>query len=338
MVDELLRRLRAVAARLGEVRLMEVCGGHTHTIMRYGLRDLIPENVKLISGPGCPVCVTAQEDIDCAVALAQHGVKIATYGDLLAVPGSEMSLRDARRAGADVQAIYSIDQIDDPDRVFFAVGFETTTPMTARLLERGHVVLSAHKVMPPALQFLAAEMRIDGFIAPGHVSAITGSAVWEELSLPVPLVIAGFRPEQLLNATLTLLELIAQGRAAVVNEYPEVVPPQGNPHAQALVQRLFKPVDANWRGIGVLPRSGLSPREARLDARIRYADLCAAVSRSAREDPRCRCGDVIRGLCEPQACPLFGTDCTPEHPRGACMVSENEGACAIAYRFGRSLG
>ncbi|RME31349.1 hydrogenase formation protein HypD [Candidatus Woesearchaeota archaeon] len=331
LVDE----IAAVASMLGEVRIMEVCGGHTNTVMQYGLRNVIPKNIKLISGPGCPVCVTSQRDIDSVIALARQGVKIATYGDMVLVPGTQASLKDVQREGGDVQTIYSIDQITEQDRVFFAVGFETTTPMTARLLERGVPVFSAHKVMPPVMRALTSEMRIDGFIDPGHVSTIVGSALWEQLDIGVPQVIAGFKPEQLLKAILTLLRMIKDGRTGVVNEYPEVVSAEGNLLAKSLIEQQLKPADAEWRGIGVIPNSGLVPRNERLDARLLYADLLRGVQ--SKEDPRCKCGEIVRGLCEPKQCALFGNECTPEAPKGACMVSGSEGACAIAYKYGRSL-
>jgi len=331
----ILDEIRAVAASLGDVRIMEVCGGHTNTVMRYGLRSALPPNIKLISGPGCPVCVTAQRDIDSVIQLALGGVKIATYGDMLAVPGTKMSLKEARARGADVQMVYSVDELDESDRVFFAVGFETTTPMTALLLKRGIRVFSAHKVMPPPMKLLAQEMRIDGFIDPGHVSTIIGVRAWERLNLPVPQVIAGFQPEQLLHALLLLLKKIQRGERGVVNDYPEVVTPDGNEQARRLVDETMKAVDAEWRGLGLIPASGLVPRDPKLDARLRYRSLLHDVT--SAEDGACRCGEVIRGLIEPRECPLFGTACTPEAPRGACMVSATEGACAIAYKYGHSL-
>ncbi len=336
MKSPLLKAIEEIAKDMGEVRLMEVCGGHTNTVMRFGLRDVLPSNIRLISGPGCPVCVTSQHDIDSMVELALSGVPVATYGDMINVPGTKMSLVDAQNLGADVRMVYSIDQIiEEKDRVFFAVGFETTTPMTAKLLSAGIRVFCAHKVMPPAMRALTQEMNLDGFIDPGHVSAIIGSDVWGTMDIPLPQVISGFKPDQLLHAILTLLELIKHKETRVVNDYPEVVFPGGNPIAKRMIQETLKPVDAEWRGMGVIPLSGLAPIDEQLDARLIYADLFRDIV--SVEHPECRCGEIVRGLVEPRQCPLFGTVCTPESPKGACMVSDSEGACAIAYKYGKSL-
>ena len=336
MKSLLLAEIEAMAKDMGEVRIMEVCGGHTNTVMRFGLRDVLPPNVRLISGPGCPVCVTSQHDIDSMVELALSGVPVATYGDMINVPGTKMSLVDAQNLGADVRMVYSIDQIiSEKERVFFAVGFETTTPMTAKLLSAGIRVFTAHKVMPPAMRVLTQEMNLDGFIDPGHVSAIIGSDVWGTMDIPLPQVISGFKPDQLLHAILPLLGLIKNREIRVVNDYPEVVFPDGNPIAKRMIRETLKPVDAEWRGMGVIPLSGLAPIDERLDARLIYADLFKDIV--SVEHPECRCGEIVRGLVEPRRCPLFGTVCTPENPKGACMVSDSEGACAIAYKYGKSL-
>jgi hydrogenase expression/formation protein HypD len=336
MKSPLLTEIEATAKDMGEVRIMEVCGGHTNTVMRFGLRDVLPPNVRLISGPGCPVCVTSQHDIDSMVELALSGVPVATYGDMINVPGTKMSLVDAQNLGADVRMVYSIDQIiDEKDRVFFAVGFETTTPMTAKLLTAGIKVFCAHKVMPPAMQALTKEMNLDGFIDPGHVSAIIGSDVWGTMDIPLPQVISGFKPDQLLHAILILLRLIKNKEVRVVNDYPEVVFPGGNPIAKKMIKETLKPADTEWRGMGIIPLSGLVPVDERLDARLIYADMFKDIV--SVEHPECRCGEIVRGLVEPRQCPLFGTVCTPENPKGACMVSDSEGACAIAYKYGKSL-
>ncbi len=335
-MDLYVKKISELAAGMGEVRIMEVCGGHTHTIMKYGLRDVLPENVKLISGPGCPVCVTSQHDLDCVVKLALSGVKLSTYGDMMRVPGTEMSLQDAKAQGADIKTVYSVDQLmAEKDRVFFAVGFETPAPMTAALLKNGVPVFSSHKLIPPAMRLLVKEMNLHGFIDPGHVSTIIGSDIWTELDLGVPQVISGFRPDSLIKSTYTLIRLIKEGKKDVVNGYPEAVKPQGNIIARKLIDQTMKPEDSGWRGIGTLPLSGLAPRNDKLNARIIYKDLLRDVK--SAEPKGCKCGEVIRGLIEPQACPLFGKGCTLDTPLGACMVSETEGACAIAYKFGRSL-
>ncbi len=335
-MNDYVQKIQELAKDMGQVKIMEVCGGHTNTIMRYGIRDVLPSNIKLISGPGCPVCVTSQHDIDCMIELALQGVKVATYGDMVNVPGSKMSLKDAQSRGADVKMIYSIDQIiEDKDRVFFAVGFETTTPMTARLVQNGISVFCAHKLIPPAMRVLVKEMNIDGFIDPGHVSTIIGEDIWSTLNIPVPQVISGFKPEQLIKATYVLLNLIKNKEVRVVNEYPEVVFPKGNIIAKGLIEQTLEPVDTEWRGIGVIPLSGLKPRNPKLDAKVVYKDILANVK--SKENKECRCGEIIRGLIEPRDCKLFGKKCTPQNPQGACMVSESEGACAIAYKYGKSL-
>lgn len=335
-MDTLVEDIKKIAQGMGDVRLMEVCGGHTNTIMRYGIREILPDNIKLISGPGCPVCVTSQRDIDCMIELAIQGVPVATYGDMINVPGTKMSLRDAQSRGADIKTIYSIDQIeDDKDRVFFAVGFETTTPMTAVMLTKGIKVFSAHKVMPPAMHAITQEMQIDGFIDPGHVSTIVGSAMWNDLKIPRPQVIASFKPDSLLHAILLLLQMIKKGEVRVINDYPEVVFEQGNMVARKLIEKTMKPADSQWRGMGVIPQSGLVPRDEALDARLIYKDVFKDIKSEENKD--CLCGQIVRGMVEPKDCPLFGNVCTPEDPKGACMVSESEGACAIAYKFGRSL-
>ena len=335
-MNEYIAKINEIAKDMGEVRIMEVCGGHTNTIMKYGIREILPPNVKLISGPGCPVCVTSQTDIDSMIELALAGIPVATYGDMINVPGTKMSLKDAQAKGADVKMIYSVDQIiDDKERVFFAVGFETTTPMTARVLKAGIKVFCAHKVMPPAMNALTSEMKLDGFIDPGHVSTIVGSDMWDELNIPVPQVISGFKPDALIRATYLLLECIKNGEVKVINDYQEVVFPKGNPIATAMIKETMKPADTEWRGIGMIPLSGLVPRDEALDARIVYREILKDIV--STENPDCRCGEVVRGMIEPKECALFGNVCTLASPQGACMVSESEGACAIALKYGKSL-
>ncbi|MBM3281780.1 MAG: hydrogenase formation protein HypD [Candidatus Diapherotrites archaeon] len=334
--NEYVKKIHDISRSMNEVRIMEVCGGHTHTIMKYGIRELLPQNIKLISGPGCPVCITSQRDIDQVIELSLNGIKIATYGDMMHVPGTKMSLRDAQGLGADVKTIYSTDQLlEERDRVFFAVGFETTTPMTAKLVDKGLTIFCSHKTIPPAMSLLTKEMNLHGFIDPGHVSTIIGSHVWSTLELNVPQVISGFRPEQLIKSIYTLLELIRAEKVEVVNEYPEVVFPEGNVLAQRLIQKTMTPADAEWRGIGTLPLSGLAPRNPSQDARIKYSSIIQHVVSEENKD--CRCGEVVRGLVEPKQCSLFGKSCTLDSPKGACMVSPTEGACAIALRYGKSL-
>ena len=349
-VRRLTAEIRDAAAAIGRtVRLMEVCGTHTMAIFRAGLRSLLPENIRLLSGPGCPVCVTPMGYVDAAVALSQRpDVTVTTFGDMVRVPGTESSLERERGRGADVRIVYSpLDALrlaqERPDRkvVFLGIGFETTAPATAvTLLEarrRGagnFLLFSAHKVVPPALRALLASdtVALDGFILPGHVSVVLGAAPYEFIPKEYrrAAVITGFEPLDILQAILMLLGQISEGRPRVEIQYSRVVRPQGNLAARRAMAECFEPCDAEWRGLGVLPGSGLSVREefGGHDA-VRALDLKAP---EGREPAGCRCGEVLRGLIEPEECPLFGARCTPATPIGACMVS-SEGACAAHFNF-----
>ncbi|NLD44593.1 MAG: hydrogenase formation protein HypD [Chloroflexi bacterium] len=332
------------------VRLMEFCGGHTHAILQHGLRQLLPPTVTLRSGPGCPVCVTSAHDLDVAIALAGvPGAILATFGDMVRVPGSRESLHDARARGADVRVVYSpLDALTlaeaHPGRpvIFLAVGFETTAPTVAATLlraeERGVgnlYVQSLHKLTLPAVRAILAdgEVRLDGVIGPGHVATVTGSRAWRLLpdEYRVPCAIAGFEPVDLLAAILALVEMAEDGRPDLANTYGRSVRPEGNPRAQEVMLRAFHEVDAEWRGLGTLPGSGLGLREAlahRDAARVFRVDVPPPAP------PRgCRCGDIVRGALEPGDCPLFRVACTPARPAGPCMVSA-EGACAAYFRYG----
>jgi len=329
-----LEKINKIAKSFGDRRitLMEVCGGHTNTIMKYGIRDVLPKNIRLISGPGCPVCVTDQKDIDAMIALAKAGIPVATYGDMLHVPGTKGSLEKIKAEGADVKMLLSATEMllpENKSRVFFGIGFETTTPMTAFLLDHGITVYSAHKVMPPPMKILIAETQIDGFIDPGHVSCITGAKIWDEL--PVPQVICGFKKDQIIRAIYKLLELVLENKNICINDYPEVVSYEGNQKAQALMKKTLKPFAARWRGMGEIPDSGLEPIDDNLNAKIKYADILDEIK--APPKTACRCGEILQGKCGPKDCPLFGKVCTPETPIGACMVSETEGACGIEYKY-----
>ncbi len=345
--DEL-RRLAADlrAEARPDLTFMEVCGTHTMAIARYGLRELLPDGMRLVSGPGCPVCVTAIADLDRVVALARlPEVTMATFGDLIRVPASRTTLAAERAAGADVRVVYSArDAVqiaaDEPDRqvVFAGIGFETTAPtIAASLLEaraRGLTnfsVLSMHKTMPLPLKALLelGETPIGGFLLPGHVSVITGTACYEFLARDygVAGVVAGFEPLDVMRA---LLRLVRQTRPAIEIEYGRAVRPEGNVVARRLMEQVFAPSDADWRGLGVIPGSGLALRPE-------YADADAALRFPVELEPPlepagCRCGEVLRGVTDPADCALFGARCTPEDPVGACMVS-SEGACAARYRF-----
>lgn len=335
----------------GPVTFMEVCGSHTMAISRFGIRSLLPDTVRLVSGPGCPVCVTPVRHLDHALALSRlPGVSITTFGDLIRVPGSVTSLERERAAGADIRVVYStLDALamarSEPERhfVFLGVGFETTAPTVAAALLQAHQeglsnfsVLSDHKVMPPPMRALmeAPEVHVRGFICPGHVSTVIGTEAYRFLAddYGASCVVAGFEPLDLLRALLLLVRQGAEGRAEVENAYGRAVNPQGNPAARSLLDRVFEPCDATWRGFGVIPGSGLSIRAefSRLDA----AHLFHVEVPHSIEDPACRCPDVLRGMVVPSQCPLFGRSCTPESPRGACMVS-SEGTCAAYYRYER---
>ena len=344
----LTQSIRDLGEQLPPTTIIEVCGTHTHAIRRYGIRQLLPKQVRLVSGPGCPVCVTAEEDIALALALARlPNVTFCCFGDMLRVPCGGESLLSLRAGGADVRLCVSpLDALDiaraNPSRevVWYGVGFETTTPHTAALLEtaiaqdvKNLSILSAHKTMPNALvALLGGETRVDALLCPGHVAAITGAEAFAFLPerFHLPAAIAGFEPEELLLAILALLRMRASGAAKLVNAYPRVVNPTGNPAARQLIENYFEPCDARWRGLGAIPQSGLTlkPAFAVWDARVRFSPE----PKTVRSPNGCRCGDVLRGLLEPNECPLFGRACTPEQPLGACMVS-SEGACAAYYQY-----
>ncbi len=351
LADEVRSLAEAIAALAADrpLRYMEVCGTHTMAVRRSGLHALLPESVKLISGPGCPVCVTPVGYLDHALALAeQHDVILATFGDLVRVPGSHSSLERARAEGARVEVVYSpLEALDLARRnpgdqvVFLGVGFETTAPgIAASLLAarseglRNYSVLSAHKVIPPAMELLAQseELGLDGFMCPGHVSTIIGTQAYQPLAQEygLPCVVTGFEPLDIMQGLLMLVRQSVEGRAEVENQYVRVVRPEGNPRARAFLERAFVPEDATWRGLGTIPGSGLAvaPELADLDAAVRFA-----VTLPEPVEPRgCRCGEILKGLIEPPDCPLFGKACTPTTPVGACMVS-SEGTCAAHFKY-----
>jgi hydrogenase expression/formation protein HypD len=346
-IRHLVAHIRKISRK--PVKLMEVCGTHTVTIFRNGIRDLLPDHVTLISGPGCPVCVTPIDGIDRAIALAQeHEVTIATFGDLVRVPGSETTLLEQRAEGTDVRVVYSAyDALLMAQRnkrrhvVFLGVGFETTAPTIAAVVQRAKeagidnlTVLSMHKILPPALKALVNTpgLEINGFICPGHVSTIIGTDPYVPIArdFGVPCVIAGFEPLDVLQAIGLLVRQIERGEARVENQYRRAVSPQGNPRARVLLEDVFEPCDSVWRGFGSLPGSGLkvSPRFDYFDAERRF-DIRPV---NGREPTGCLCGDILRGLKRPPDCPLFRTACSPESPVGACMVS-SEGTCAAYYKY-----
>ena len=345
------RRIRESAERADRpFTLMEVCGTHTHAIAAAGLRRLLPPKVRLISGPGCPVCVTSVEYLDRAEALAEKpGTIVCTFGDLLRVPSTRGSLEVARGRGCDVRVVYSPRDALDVARanrssrvVFLAVGFETTTPTIAAALEEAErdrvdnfMILPGNKTVPPPLRALASDeaLRLDGLLLPGHVSVITG---WKAFSFladeyGIPSAVVGFTPADIMMGIEALVGMLSDRSARVVNLYGRIVTPEGNVRARELMDRFFQPAGAVWRGLGLIPGSGLALRDAwrRRDASLIEVDLPEAV-----EPPGCRCGEVLKGVIDPPACPLFAKGCTPDDPVGACMVS-SEGTCAAWYRHER---
>ncbi len=351
VLDEL-RRLTALVGR--PLKLMEVCGTHTVAIFRHGIRDIIPGDVRLLSGPGCPVCVTPIKDVDAAIAMAGlPGVILATFGDMMRVPGGERSLNEARSEGADVRVFYSpmdalklASQEKDREVVFFATGFETTSPLIAATLEEAErtgvanfSVYSAHKLVPPALKALldSPDVLVDGFILPGHVSTIIGREPYDFIARDYrkPGVITGFEAEDIVNGIFMLASQISQKRAAIEIQYAKVVKDGGNPKAISVIKRYFEPCDAHWRGIGTIPGSGLRLREE-----FEKFDAMKKIKPHVPDNPEpraCSCGDILRGVKTPPECPLFGSACTPESPVGACMVS-TEGSCAAYYKYGSYRG
>jgi hydrogenase expression/formation protein HypD len=347
IIKQLVHEIRHISHR--PVRLMEVCGTHTVSIFRNGIKDLLPKDIRLISGPGCPVCVTPVEQIDQAIALAQgNDVILATFGDLLRVPGSKTSLLKQRGQGADIRMVYSAyDALSLAQEngkrhvVFLGVGFETTAPTIGAVIRharqakvRNFTVLSMHKVLPPALTALveSPEIEIDGFICPGHVSTIIGAEPYEVIAqeFHVPCVIAGFEPIDILQTVGLLLQQIERGEARVEIQYRRAVSPEGNSRAKGIMEEVFEPCDSVWRGFGSLPQSGFQIRRS-------YRDFDAGhrfqISLPRGQEPEgCLCGSILRGLVEPPDCTLFRRVCTPENPVGACMVS-SEGTCAAYYKY-----
>ena len=326
------------------VRIMEVCGTHTHEIFRLGIRKLLPEQVELISGPGCPVCVTPVSFIDGAIYLAlEKRVTICTFGDLVRVPGTKMSLAGAREQGAKVRIVYSPADAEkyarehgDEQVVFLSVGFETTTPAGCLSVKAAkedgcsnYSILTANKTMPQAYEALKGSA--DVFLYPGHVNAITGTKLCEELVQEgVSGVVAGFTAKELLTALAVALTHFQKGKPFFVNCYPSVVTEEGSKEAQRLVDTLMEACDSEWRGLGIIPGSGLRLRDewGMYDARKKYQ----VPKMEGRANPACRCGDVLQGKCKPSDCKVFGKVCTPQHPVGACMVS-GEGACSAYYQY-----
>ena len=349
---------RALVARITEqagddhFKFMEVCGGHTHTIYRHGIEHLLPRNVELVHGPGCPVCVIPMGRVDDGIALAHEpGVIFTCFGDMMRVPGAHGTLLEAKAEGADVRMVYSpLDALRiakaNPDRqvVFYAIGFETTAPSTALTLMRAKAeavpnfsVMCNHVTIVPPLRALleSPDLRLDGFIGPGHVCTVVGARPLRFIPAQYerPVVIAGFEPLDILQAIHMILRQLAEGRCEVENQYTRVVPPDGNRRALEVMAQVFElRPHFEWRGLGFISQSGLklSAAYADLDAELRFGVPGVRVA-----DPKaCQCGEVLKGVIKPWECKVFGTACTPERPIGTCMVS-SEGACAAYYNFGR---
>lgn len=347
--DRLLAQIGQTVSR--PWKIMEVCGGQTHAIVRNALDRLLPDSIQLVHGPGCPVCVTPTVMIDTAIALAARpGVILTSFGDMFRVPGSRCSLLDARAAGSDIRVLYSpLEAVAmaraNPDReiVLFGVGFETTAPATALAIRQAHTqgvynfsVLSAHVVIPSAMVSLLQNQdhRIDAFLAAGHVCAVSGLDPYYAIAekFRVPIVVTGFEPVDILSGVLAAIRQLETAACSVENCYRRAVRDDGNGRARELVQQIFEPVDRLWRGLGVIPASGLKIRAAYrdFDAQVKFA----VESNEAADTSTCLCGQILQGTLRPTDCPSFGADCTPSHPMGATMVS-SEGACAAYFRYAR---
>ena len=343
-----------------DINIMEVCGGHTHTIMKYGLPQLMPDNIKFIHGPGCPVCIMPKERIDHAYILSmQEDVILVTLGDMIKVPGSNGSLQDARAKGADVRYVYSpLDCIkiskENPDKkiIFFAIGFETTTPMTAALLDtiikqniKNIFLHINHVTVPEVMKELihsrdihvdSYNNQIDAFLGPSHVSVISGSKIYEEFPLAYnrPVVVAGFEPVDVMQAISMIVKQFIENRCELEIEYKRLVTYDGNIKAQELINKYFKKADLfKWRGLGNIPKSGLKLKDEYnlFDAEVIYKDILPI--EEIEDHKLCICGDILRGIANPPDCTIFGNACKPTKPVGSCMVS-SEGACAAYYKYG----
>lgn len=346
LILSLAEKLKSFSAK--EMVFMEVCGGHTMAIHRFGLGSLLPANIRLVSGPGCPVCVSSRQFLDTAIEYSRlRGVIITSYGDLIRVPGSSTSLEKERSSGSDIRIIYSVLEAVEIARqnphkkiIFLGIGFETTAPATAAAIIKAKkenisnfFVLSVHKVMPPVMKALVKDgVRINGFIAPGHVTAITGTSMYEDLPSVhgLGVVVSGFEPADLMQSVLMLASQVESGSPKVEIEYRRVVSKEGNTFARKIMNEVFEYRDDNWRGLGIIPESGLKIRNAysSFDAERKFN----VVVRESAEPKGCICGDILRGLKIPPDCNLFARKCTPSDPVGACMVS-GEGTCSTYYKY-----
>ena len=352
-LEAMKKNIAGLAATLGQVTIMEVCGTHTASIRKYAIRELLPGNVKLVSGPGCPVCVTPEQDIAAAITLAEREeVVFACFGDMMRVPWGERSLYSLYERGKDIRIVTSpLDALriarEHPGRevVYFGIGFETTAPLTAALIEAADEcgmenlsVFCAHKTIPPAImQLLKGGSSIAALLCPGHVATIIGSQAFafvaDELKLPA--AVAGFEAYEIMAALLCLLQMLHRGERKCVNMYPRAVTEQGNRVALALLDQVFEPCDAIWRGLGEIEGSGLRIKERyrKFDAACKFKTVLGGVVDGAGEAPGCICARILRGQSIPTDCPHFGGACQPERPLGPCMAS-SEGSCAAYYRYG----
>ena len=358
------KKIESLAKELDrDINIMEVCGGHTHSIMKYGLPQLLPNNIKFIHGPGCPVCIMPKERIDHAYILAmQEDVILVTLGDMIKVPGSRGSLQDARRAGADVRFVYSpLETLkiakENPNKkiIFFAIGFETTTPMTAVVVDRvikediDNIYFHINHVTVPEVMKELIDSRdihidsynnkIDAFLGPSHVSVIAGSKIYEEFPKEYnrPVVVAGFEPVDVIEGVYMIVKQFVENRCELEIQYKRVVTRDGNLNAQKLINKYFDKVDLfRWRGLGNVPNSGLKLKDEykHLDAEVVYKDILPI--EQIEDHKLCICGDILRGIAKPNECTIFGTACKPNNPVGSCMVS-SEGACAAYYKYGNLL-
>ncbi|HEX5733006.1 MAG TPA: hydrogenase formation protein HypD [Blastocatellia bacterium] len=351
---DLASRLAEQIARLTDqpLKLMEVCGGHTHTIFKYGIEDLLPPNIEMIHGPGCPVCVIPLGRVDDSISIAlEPGIIFTTFGDMMRVPGSKTSLLDAKAAGADVRMVYSpLDALKiakknlDRHVVFLALGFETTAPSTAMTVLQAakdgvenFSVFCNHIMIVPALKAMldSPDLKLDGFVGPGHVSTVIGTSCYDFVATDYgkPIVVSGFEPLDVLQSVYMIVKQVVEGRAEVENQYARVVVREGNMKALEVIFDVFEPRDYfEWRGLGSIAQSGMkiSRKYAQFDAELRFAVPGLRIA-----DPKaCQCGEILKGVKKPWECKVFGTACTPETPIGSCMVS-SEGACAAYYNFGR---
>ncbi|MEQ8752970.1 MAG: hydrogenase formation protein HypD [Coleofasciculus sp. G1-WW12-02] len=353
----LLREIQTLTTQLGKtstqpLKVMEVCGGHTHSIFKYGLEEILPDTIELIHGPGCPVCVMPRGRLDDAIAIADYpNVILTTFGDAMRVPGSQKSLLQAKAAGADIRMVYSpLDSLkiakENPDKevVFFGIGFETTAPSTALTILQADTegiknfsMFCNHVLVIPALQALLdnPDLQLDAFIGPGHVSMVIGTEPYQFIAqhYQKPIVVSGFEPLDILQSLWMILQQLIQGRCEVENQYDRIVQPQGNRVALDAMNTVFEVRQKfEWRGLGDIPNSGfkICPKYAQFDAEVKFT----VPNRQVADHKACQCGEILKGVMKPWQCKVFGTACTPENPIGTCMVS-SEGACAAYYKYGR---